>query len=106
MEWSILEQACNAYNLTIVPTYETLGADAILHILRETEMKSIVCSSVETVKILSMKEKTVPLEVIIQMEDITDGDRELAANAVVLSFLLNLGNRQGAPCALHPSQAR
>ena len=84
MEWSILEQACNAYNLTIVPTYETLGADAILHILRETEMKSIVCSSVETVKILSMKEKTVPLEVIIQMEDITDGDRELAANAVVL----------------------
>lgn len=90
MEWSILEQACNAYNLTIVPTYETLGADAILHILRETEMKSIVCSSVETVKILSMKEKTVPLEVIIQMEDITDGDRELAANAVALSFLLNL----------------
>lgn len=90
MEWSILEQACNAYNLTIVPTYETLGADVILHILRETEMKSIVCSSVETVKILSMKEKTVPLEVIIQMEDITDGDRELAANAVVLSFLLNL----------------
>ena len=90
MEWSILGQACNAYNLTIVPTYETLGADAILHILRETEMKSIVCSSVETVKILSMKEKTVPLEVIIQMEDITDGDRELAANAVVLSFLLNL----------------
>lgn len=82
MEWNILEQACNAYSLTIVPTYETLGADAILHILRETEMKSIVCSSVETVKILSMVEKTVPLEVIIQMEDITDEDRQLAANAV------------------------
>ena len=97
MEWSILEQACNAYNLTIVPTYETLGADAILHILRETEMKSIVCSSVETVKILSMKEKTVPLEVIIQMEDITDGDRELAANAVVLSFLLNLRALNSSP---------
>ena len=82
MEWNILEQACNAYSLTIVPTYETLGSDAILHILRETEMKSIVCSSVETVKILSMVEKTVPLEVIIQMEDITDEDRQLAANAV------------------------
>ena len=82
MEWNILEQACNGYGLTIVPTYETLGADAILHILRETEMKSILCSSVETVKILSMVEKTVPLEVIIQMEDITDEDRQLAANAV------------------------
>ena len=82
MEWNILEQACNAYGLTIVPTDETLGADAILHILRETEMKSILCSSVETVKILSMVEKTVPLEVIIQMEDITDEDRQLAANSV------------------------
>ena len=29
-----------------------------------------------------MVEKTVPLEVIIQMEDITDEDRQLAANAV------------------------
>lgn len=90
MEWSILEQACNAYGLTIVPTYETLGADSILHILRETEMKSIVCSSVETVKILSMVEKTVPLKVIIQMEDITDADKELASNAVLIFLLLNL----------------
>ncbi|KAM7453769.1 hypothetical protein BLSTO_05479 [Blastocystis sp. subtype 1] len=102
VEWSILEQACNAYNLTIVPTYETLGADAILHILRETEMKSIVCSSVETVKILSMKEKTVPLEVIIQMEDITDGDRELAANAGVklysMSEIEEIGKEHHAPC--------
>ena len=53
-------------------------------------MKSIVCSSVETVKILSMVEKTVPLKVIIQMEDITDADKELASNAVLIFLLLNL----------------
>ena len=82
MEWCIAEQACNAYRLTLVPTYDTLGADAVLHILRETEMKTIVCSSAETVKVLSMVEKSVPLEVIIQMEEITERDREVAKAGV------------------------
>lgn len=82
VEWCIAEQACNAYNFTLVPTYETLGADAVLYILRETEMKTIVCSSTETVKVLSMIEKNVPLKAVIQMEDITDKDRELANAAV------------------------
>lgn len=82
MEWSITEQACNAYNLAIVPTYETLGSDAIIHILRETEMKSIVCSSCETAKVLSLMEKEVPLKVIIQMEEIDERDRELAKQFV------------------------
>ena len=82
LEWCITEQACNAYNFALVPTYETLGADAVLYILRETEMKAIVCSAAETVKALSMAEKNVPLKVIIQIEDITDKDRELAKTAV------------------------
>lgn len=82
VEWCILEQACNAYGFTIVPTYETLGADAMLYILRETEMKTIVCSSAETVKILSMAEKGIPLEVVIQMEDATETDKKLASDAV------------------------
>ena len=82
VEWSITEQACNAYNFSLVPTYETLGADSILHILRETEMKSIVCSSSETAKVLSLLEKEVPLKVIIQIEDINETDRELVKNNV------------------------
>lgn len=82
VEWSLTEQTCNAYNFVLVPTYETLGADAILHILRETEMKTIVCSNLETVKILSMIEKEVPLEVIIQMEEVEEKDRELAKQNV------------------------
>ncbi len=82
MEWCIAEQACNAYNFTLVPTYETLGADSVLYILRETEMNTIVCSSAETVKVLSMVERNVPLKAVIQMEDITDKDRTLAKEAV------------------------
>ena len=65
-----------------MPTYETLGADAILHILRETEMKTIVCSCIETVKVLSLMEKGVSLEVVIQMEEVEEKDRELAKKNV------------------------
>ena len=82
MEWCIAEQACNAYGLTLVPTYDTLGADAVLHILRETEMKTIGCSSTETVQVRSRVEKSVPLETIIQMEEITERDREVAKAGV------------------------
>lgn len=87
MEWVITEQACNAYTLVLVPTYETLGADAVLHILRETEMKTIVCNSAETVKVLSMVEKQVPLENIIQIGTVSDKDRELAKSVVGFSIL-------------------
>lgn len=49
-------------------------------------MKTIVCSSTETVKVLSMIEKNVPLKAVIQMEDITDKDRELANAAVYFLY--------------------
>ena len=88
MEWVIAEQACNAYTLTLVPTYETLGADAILHILRETEMKSIICGSTETVKVLSMVEKKIPLENVIQIEEVSERDRELAKSVVCFPLLI------------------
>ena len=45
-------------------------------------MTTIVCSSAETVKVLSMVERNVPLKAVIQMEDITDKDRTLAKEAV------------------------
>ena len=45
-------------------------------------MNTIVCSTAETVKVLSMVERNVPLKAVIQMEDITDKDRKLANEAV------------------------
>lgn len=45
-------------------------------------MKTIVCSSCETAKVLSLMEKEVPLKVIIQMEEIDERDRGLAKQFV------------------------
>ena len=33
VEWKVTEQACNSYSMAIVPLYDTLGQEAIEHIV-------------------------------------------------------------------------
>ena len=51
-------------------------------------MKTIICGSTETVKVLSMAEKKIPLENVIQIEEVSERDRELAKSAVCFSRLI------------------
>jgi len=44
-EWLITEQAVYSLGGATVPLYDTLGSDALEHILRETEVGVIVCGS-------------------------------------------------------------
>eukprot|EP00003_Mantamonas_plastica_P008760 TRINITY_DN177_c0_g1_i20.p2 TRINITY_DN177_c0_g1~~TRINITY_DN177_c0_g1_i20.p2 ORF type:complete len:142 (+),score=23.02 TRINITY_DN177_c0_g1_i20:536-961(+) len=44
-EWCITEQACNAYSLTLVPLYETLGADAVKYVVELCDLQVVVCSA-------------------------------------------------------------
>ncbi|KFH14137.1 putative long-chain fatty acid CoA ligase [Toxoplasma gondii MAS] len=43
-EWAICEQACNAYGITIVPLYDTLGPESTAFILAQTRLRSVVAS--------------------------------------------------------------
>nr|CEL66021.1 TPA: Fatty acyl-CoA synthetase 2, related [Neospora caninum Liverpool] len=43
-EWVICEQACNAYGITIVPLYDTLGPESTAYILTQTRLRSVVAS--------------------------------------------------------------
>lgn len=43
-EWVILQLACNACGITVVPMYETLGDEAVTFIANQTEMNCIVVS--------------------------------------------------------------
>lgn len=51
LQWGLAEQACNAYNICIVPVYDTLGADAVEFILQQTEMKTCLCGPNEVLKV-------------------------------------------------------
>lgn len=85
VEWFLCEQAANAYQLTIVPLYDTLGQDALEFILEKTRMKTVVCSleclptllkSIETTKyvkyiiMLLHPHETIPDELMDQMNSL------------------------------------
>lgn len=44
VEWLVCEQAANAYDIAIVPLYDTLGVDALKLILDQTRMQAVACS--------------------------------------------------------------
>lgn len=44
VEWFLTEQAANAFGLTLVPLYDTLGEDAMAFILQQTRLRCVVAS--------------------------------------------------------------
>ena len=44
-EWVIVEQACNAYSQVLVPLYDTLGLEAIEHIITQANTEVVVLSA-------------------------------------------------------------
>ncbi|XP_077570877.1 long-chain-fatty-acid--CoA ligase 1 [Stigmatopora nigra] len=59
-EWIITELACYTYSMALVPLYETLGLEAMVHILQLAELSVVVCDREEkAVSLLENKEKGV-----------------------------------------------
>eukprot|EP00058_Branchiostoma_floridae_P007092 XP_002592580.1 hypothetical protein BRAFLDRAFT_118910 [Branchiostoma floridae] len=74
-EWAIAEQGCNMFSIVVVPLYDTLGAEAVQHIINQAELRTVVCDVPDKVaKLLSYAEgaKDNILERIIIMDPITD----------------------------------
>nr|CAH8870458.1 unnamed protein product [Trichobilharzia regenti] len=44
-EWFITQHACAAYGFPIVPIYPTLGDEAMQHILKQSEIRVVMCDS-------------------------------------------------------------
>lgn len=59
-EWTISEMACYTYSMAVVPLYETLGIEAMVHILDLAEISLVICDREEkAVFLLENKEKGV-----------------------------------------------
>uniref|UniRef100_A0A3B5MDG1 Arachidonate--CoA ligase n=1 Tax=Xiphophorus couchianus TaxID=32473 RepID=A0A3B5MDG1_9TELE len=57
-EWVISEMACYTYSMALVPLYDTLGTEAMVHILNLAEMSLVVCDREERAALLlECKEK-------------------------------------------------
>eukprot|EP00835_Amoeboradix_gromovi_P004945 NODE_423_length_8874_cov_0.432023.p1 type:complete len:514 gc:universal NODE_423_length_8874_cov_0.432023:4821-3280(-) len=87
-EWTITELGCFRNNLITVPLYDTLGKEAIVHIINETEMSLCVLSRNRIQGIIDAKKEGVlkPLEIIVSMDDAEDSLKS-AAQSVGLRLL-------------------
>ncbi|XP_024359039.1 long chain acyl-CoA synthetase 9, chloroplastic [Physcomitrium patens] len=68
-EWLLALQACFRRNLTVVTIYASLGEDALVHSLSETEVSTVICDSKQLKKIVDLSDKLGTVKRVIYMED-------------------------------------
>ncbi|XP_067838689.1 long-chain-fatty-acid--CoA ligase 1a isoform X2 [Heptranchias perlo] len=100
-EWVIIEQACYAYSMVVVPLYETLGAEAISYILNKADIQVVFCDTkVKAETVLQGVENgdTPKVNTIIVMDDFGDDLKERGMKCdvelVSLEHVENMGRQQ------------
>ncbi|CAM8888073.1 unnamed protein product [Rhodiola kirilowii] len=68
-EWLIAFQGSFRQNLTVVTIYASLGEDALVHSLNETEVSTLVCDSKQLRKLASISSSLKTIQHVIYFED-------------------------------------
>ncbi|CAL5075235.1 unnamed protein product [Urochloa decumbens] len=68
-EWVIAAQGCFRQNLTVVTIYASLGEDALVHSLNETQVSTLICDSKQLKKLPAISSKLQSLRHVIYIED-------------------------------------
>ncbi|CAN6195341.1 unnamed protein product [Urochloa humidicola] len=68
-EWIIAAQGCFRQNLTVVTIYASLGEDALVHSLNETQVSTLICDSKQLKKLPAISSKLQSLTHVIYIED-------------------------------------
>ncbi|OIW01939.1 hypothetical protein TanjilG_25095 [Lupinus angustifolius] len=68
-EWLISLQGCFRQNITVVTIYASLGEDALIHSLNETQVSTLICDSKQLRKLDSIKSRLTSVQNIIYFED-------------------------------------
>ncbi|TMW66643.1 hypothetical protein Poli38472_013955, partial [Pythium oligandrum] len=78
-EWCLSSHACDRMTYTLVPLYDTLGADAVPYIVNHTELTTIIYASELFNVVLECVDACPTLKYIVQYEDVTEAQRRMAA---------------------------
>eukprot|EP00922_Rhytidocystis_sp_ex-Travisia-forbesii_P034201 GHVS01050815.1.p1 GENE.GHVS01050815.1~~GHVS01050815.1.p1 ORF type:complete len:661 (-),score=100.09 GHVS01050815.1:370-2352(-) len=84
-EWTVLDLACNAFGITSVPLYDTLGDDATEFIVKETRLVTVCADNFCVAHLLKMHQR-LPIKRIICLDEITPEDQTKAEAAGVELF--------------------
>uniref|UniRef100_A0AC34QHB7 Long-chain-fatty-acid--CoA ligase n=2 Tax=Panagrolaimus sp. JU765 TaxID=591449 RepID=A0AC34QHB7_9BILA len=88
-EWIIVEHATYNFNNVLVPLYETLGAEACIFTLNQTEIQIVFCDTVEKAKGLLKQSQNIPsLKYFVVMDVVAEEMKAefKDANMVLYSF--------------------
>lgn len=102
-EWVIIQYACFAYSMVVVPLYDTLGVEAITYIINIAELTLVFVDKPEKASLLleGVESKAIPdLQTVVLMDpyggDLWDRGRQCGVEIISMRALENLGraNRQ------------
>ncbi|XVF81417.1 hypothetical protein PTKIN_Ptkin15bG0153300 [Pterospermum kingtungense] len=68
-EWLIALQGCFRQNITVVTIYASLGEDALIHSLNETQVSTLICDSKQLKKLAAISSSLKTITNIIYFED-------------------------------------
>eukprot|EP00262_Sarcandra_glabra_P012096 TRINITY_DN3044_c0_g1_i1.p1 TRINITY_DN3044_c0_g1~~TRINITY_DN3044_c0_g1_i1.p1 ORF type:complete len:735 (-),score=141.18 TRINITY_DN3044_c0_g1_i1:273-2477(-) len=80
-EWFLSFQGCFRQNITVATIYASLGEDALIHSLNETQVSTLICDSKQLKKLASISSRLETIKYIVYFED--DGnaiDSDLFSN--------------------------
>eukprot|EP00897_Mesotaenium_endlicherianum_P007230 jgi/Mesen1/6535/ME000334S05876 len=88
-EWYITLQAAFRQKLTVVTVYASLGEDALLHSLNETEVTTVIVDKKQLTKVVDMASKFESLKRVVYMEEAggaASAPSEYPSNLTIESF--------------------
>lgn len=89
IEWVLVEQACNLYSLSIIPLYDTLGAEACIYIINQAQMTTVVCDEGKLKVLLEEAEKCPKLKNVVKIGDEVTDEEKAAGDKIgvkIISF--------------------
>ncbi|XP_064595483.1 long-chain-fatty-acid--CoA ligase 5-like [Liolophura sinensis] len=73
IEWTLTEQAVNAYSMVVVPLYDSLGRGATSFIINQAELETVVCDSENrAMSLVRNAKKTPSLKRLIMMDALSE----------------------------------
>ncbi|KAF8414278.1 hypothetical protein HHK36_002279 [Tetracentron sinense] len=90
-EWLLAFQGCFRQNITIVTIYASLGEDALIHSLNETQVSTLICDFKQLKKLAALSSSLETIKHVIYFEEdettIDSGISSNMSNWTVSSFL-------------------
>ncbi|XP_067672294.1 long-chain-fatty-acid--CoA ligase 5-like [Haliotis asinina] len=80
IEWTVAEQANNMFSIVTVPLYDTLGIQACIYIINQTELNTLVCDSPDKAQLILDQAQHLPsLKRIVMIEAVSKQNQDTAA---------------------------